>query len=500
MKQKIIEFINKTQKYYIFFIVLLGSVLRLTNLGVRDFWYDEAFTGIAIKEPFAQMFKIIINDVHPPLYYALLKPFASLFDYNVFSIRLFSAIFGILSIIGVYFLVKQLLNKKAALFGSFLIAISPFMIQYSKEGRMYTMFAFLVILAFYFLVLAEKNKKIIYSFLFGIFVGLSCLTHYAGLLFLPIYYLFWIFYTKDFRKLSLDFKKIVLFLKPNKRLFIGIISAFLVFLPWSRTFFNHFFQQTQSNSLDWIEPPVFYDIFYNIQMFLFGTPLGEMSSGMPSPNEFYFFDNRSVFVFLIIFLAFSTVYLIKNNFKKTVILLIPSLGFLLLVFLLSFFGKYFMVARYLLPGAFFIFVFLGYLLSKVSFNKKIFFLALYMGLILLIAPVQFSTGWNRFKNNLKQYEDKNFYILNSFDYVIAKYYLENERLTLYNIDWPAYNPSYWAAIGDDLKRTESVQEIKDDPNALIISNVQLEGKDNQNFDPNQLILVDKYKNILLYKY
>ena len=101
--------------------------------------------------------------------------------------------------------------------------------------------------------------------------------------------------------------------------------------------------------------------------------------------------------------------------------------------------------------------------------------------------------------HMDKYKNTNFYILNSFDYVIAKYYIGSDHLTLYNYDWPQYNPSYWAAIGTSLKRIENFNDMKNDPNALIISNKPLING-NQYFSTQGLILVDEYKNILIYKY
>jgi hypothetical protein len=73
---------------------------------------------------------------------------------------------------------------------------------------------------------------------------------------------------------------------------------------------------------------------------------------------------------------------------------------------------------------------------------------------------------------------------------------------LFNIDWPQYNPYFWAAIGPNLKRTESYDDIKNDPNALIIYNVQAKktNRSDKTFNPDGLTLVDQYKNILIYKF
>jgi uncharacterized membrane protein len=511
-------------RFLLLIILIIGGFLRLFKLDHRDFWYDEAFTGIAVKESFTDMLNMIINDVHPPLYYVSLKIFSLPFDYSVFSIRLFSALFGILGIITVYLFCLELFGRKRpAVFASFLTAISPFIIQYSREGRMYSFFAFLVLIAYLFFIKALKTKQTKYYILWGVFWGLSALTHYMGIIFSVVYLIsFLVWHTKKKIPANLEkklktkitkqnfnsqTKRILNYLKNlsfylikklfNFKFLAGPILALIIFGFWIPTFFKHL--NLKSDSLDWITKAQFYDIFLNLQIFLLGTPLGEMSSGMPGPNDLHFASSRSVLIVLTIALSIVIYYLSKKFPRKTLMLLVPSLGFMLIIYILSLMGKRYFVARYLLPSAYFLMIILGFYLSRLKLKFAFLGLTFYIIILMFTKPVGFSTGWNLFHKNLDQYENKNFYILNSFDYVIAKYYLGADNLTLYNIDWPIYNPSYWAAIGDSLKRTENINDIKQDPQAVIISNTQLKGIDNQNFDPSDYELIESYNNIYLYR-
>jgi uncharacterized membrane protein len=501
---KIARFINQ---YLIYLILLPAAALRLFQLDRRDFWYDEAFSGIAVKESWSGMMQMIKTDVHPPLYYLTLKFFALFFDYSVHGIRLYSVIFGLLCVWAVYLFSKELFGKKAALFASFIAATSPFAIQYSMEGRMYSMFSFFVIMAAYFLIRAlREDKRYVYHLLFGLFLGLSALTHYMGIFFAPIFYL--VYVINKFRapgKTAVTGKQIWQTLKsilPDKNIFLGYVVALIVFAPWIPNFVSHIVKNSTSNSLDWIRPANIGDIPVNIQMFIFGTPLGEMSSGMPGSNEFYGIADISMWILLTIFLTAVIYYLLRNSnkSKEIGIILTLSVGFMALIWFLGFFGKYYFVARYLLAAGYFVFVLLGYWLSRIRLSYSGMTIAFYLVLLLSTIPLGYSEGWNVFAKDLSQYKKNDFYILNSFDYVIAKYYLGADRLTLYNVDWPPYNPDYWAAIGKSLKRTENFEDLRNDKNALIISNTQLGGQDNRNFNPIGLTLVAQYKNILIYKF
>lgn len=510
--------LQKFESKALWLILALAAALRFTGLVKRDFWYDEAFTGVAIKESFSSMLGMIINDVHPPLYYIALKAFSVFFDYSVFGIRLFSAIFGVLAVWAVYLVTKELFSKKAALGASFLTAISPFAIQYSQEARMYSMLVFLILMAAYFFLNGLKTGKQKYFILWGIFTGLSMLTHYMGIIFSSTYfvaYLFWAYYQKPNKYRNKNLKeRISFFVKdilPARNIFLGYLVALITFLPWIDEFKHHLIDV--KGNLTWVKPASLGDIIVNMQMFLFGTPLGEMSSGMPQPNEIGYEFNQamhmvshiSIRMVLAVLFGMTIIWILRREKKEKIFMLLSFLvGFPFVVFLLSLFStpddpKEYFVARYLLPAAYFFYIYIGVVLSHIRLRFNLVIFAAYFLLLSGIIPLTNSTGYNEMIKHMDKYKNNNFYILNSFDYVITKYYLGANRLTLYNYDWPQYDPTYWAAMGPSLKRSENFADLKSDPNALIISNKPL-NRSNQYFDTTGLELVDQYNNILIYKF
>ncbi|HEX8974490.1 MAG TPA: glycosyltransferase family 39 protein [Patescibacteria group bacterium] len=499
-------------------ILLLAIAIRFTGLVRRDFWYDEAFTGVAVKESFSNMLNMIINDVHPPLYYLVLKIFAYFFNYSVFGIRLFSAIFGVLAVWAIYLVAKEMFGRKAALWASFVTTVSPFAIQYSQEARMYSMLVFLILMATYFFMRALRTGERKFFLLWGLFMGLSMMTHYMGIIFSVTYfaaYLIWAYFENRHHYEGKKIKQKIGYLwqniLPNKNVFLGYVTALVVFAPWIQNFKHHL--EIKGN-LTWVKPASLGDIITTMQMFLFGTPLGEMSSGMPQPNEIGYFSQDgikhmiahiSIRMVLAVLLGITLIWLWRKvEKKKLLMLIIFSGGFMFVVYMLSLLStpqdpnEYF-VARYLLPGAYFFFIYIGVVLANVKLPAKLLAFAIYFFMLSFIIPLTNSQGYNELIDHLDKYKKSDFYILNSFDYVITKYYLGADRLTLFNYDWPEYDPSYWAAIGPTLKRTENYQDLRNDPNAIIISNHPL-NRDNQYFSTQGLVLVDQYKNILLYKF
>lgn len=132
----------------LFFILLLAAVLRLWQLGsipVSPDW-DEAALGYNAysimhtgRDEYGKFLPLILrsfDDYKPGLYAYLSIPSIAIFGLNTFAVRLPSAILGILSVLAVYYLVKELFPEKQKLniplVAALLLAISPWHIQFSR--------------------------------------------------------------------------------------------------------------------------------------------------------------------------------------------------------------------------------------------------------------------------------------------------------------------------------------------------------------------------------
>lgn len=156
-----------------FKILFVALILRLINLN-QSLWLDEAISFFAVKN--YSFFNIITGfssgDVHPPLYYLILKLWTNFFGYSEISLRLPSVIAGVLAV----FVIYKIGGKVAALF----LAVNPLAIYYSQEARMYSLATLLILLAVFFFL----QKK---SFWFVIFLALAFYTDYIPWLIFPIF-------------------------------------------------------------------------------------------------------------------------------------------------------------------------------------------------------------------------------------------------------------------------------------------------------------------------
>ncbi|MFH0791961.1 MAG: glycosyltransferase family 39 protein [bacterium] len=219
----------------IVFSALVIRIVAIANAG--DYWFDERATLIITDNPIGEVWRYALLDVHPPLYYLLIHLWGSVFGFSAFVVRLFSVIFGSVTVIIVYFLGRDIFNKQVGLIGALLFAVSPYAIDYSSEARMYGIGFFLSATSTYLLwklCVGTRHKNfVIISYLFT--VTLSLYTH----IFFIISALGQILFLIIKRKTVNNFKTI----------FIVLFLSFLVFSPWIISFMQSRIYEVKENSI-----------------------------------------------------------------------------------------------------------------------------------------------------------------------------------------------------------------------------------------------------------
>ena len=119
--------------------VLAGAALRLHGLDRTSIFNDEASSWSIARLPFLGMLRATADDVHPPLYHAILYGWMRLFGDSEIALRLPSAIMGIANIYLIYRLGTVLWDRLTGMFAAALLAFSSFHIWYSQEARMYAL-------------------------------------------------------------------------------------------------------------------------------------------------------------------------------------------------------------------------------------------------------------------------------------------------------------------------------------------------------------------------
>jgi uncharacterized membrane protein len=415
-------------------IILLTIFLSLFIIN-RDFWYDESFSGGLLFFSFKDYINAILNDVHPPLYYFLLKIWSLILGTDYFSLRIFSLLPHLISIIVVYFLVKEN-YKETALPITLFFAISPFFLGYATETRMYSLFSCLILLSIYFF---QKNffkntRKINFNYelyLSSIFLSFAYLTHYFSAFLVIIYFYFII---NKFKLNSLKF------------LIKFFTIPFITFLIWLPFLIN---QITNSlGNVSWIQNVNIETIVNSINIVFFGIKQGIM--GNLSLNNIIFLNELLLLLIFIgfIFLVGKNFDEIKNNEKNKFFLSLIILP-ILSIFILSIYTDLNLyIDRYFLPFFFFI-LFFSIIFLKKTYHRFTFYIILS---IYLFQILHFYLSYKPIKEikNITEYIKKTEYnkiiFTDPFSYTNGNYYLKNKNTYLYNINNQNENFDKWTII------------------------------------------------------
>lgn len=166
-------------------VVGIAFGLRAVRLGAQGFWFDEAYTHWIARLPLSESWRaIVVDGVHPPLYYAVAKV-ALLLGQGEAAMRLPSAIFGALTVWVVFRLGARWAGSSAAWISALLLAVSPIHVWHSGDARMYSLLVLLgsgCMLAFTSWLTRPRFRSA--AALAGV-SALAYLTHYFAL-FVPL--------------------------------------------------------------------------------------------------------------------------------------------------------------------------------------------------------------------------------------------------------------------------------------------------------------------------
>lgn len=172
--------------------LLLGFAARVLPILRESLWRDEVdvirFAFAPLSDVFGNFLRAGMNG---PLYLTLMRVWLTLGGANDFSLRYFSALCGVLGIALVFALGRLLKrsdrSKQPApfVFAALLMALSPVMVWYSGEGKMY---ALLVVITLFALVCVLRG----WWMAFALAATAGFYVHILFALFVPVAFLFFI--------------------------------------------------------------------------------------------------------------------------------------------------------------------------------------------------------------------------------------------------------------------------------------------------------------------
>lgn len=159
--------------------------LALATISSSSIWFDEGFSAYFAALPPLEIIYFTAFDVHPPLYYLALHSWTALFGGTEFGIRSLSLVFALSIILFGFLIVRHGFGRRAGYAALAVLALSPLLVRYGTEARMYTMATAVCFAATYVLLVvtqtASRRKRLVLWGLYALLVAIGMWTHYFTL-------------------------------------------------------------------------------------------------------------------------------------------------------------------------------------------------------------------------------------------------------------------------------------------------------------------------------
>ena len=234
-------------------ILALATLFRFYDLGrlPPGLYPDEAMNGNDVVQAmdsgtYPQLF-YSNNNGREGLFIDIQGIFIKVFGHKAWALRATSAIFGVLTVWGLYLLTKELFDRRIGYFASFLLAILFWHVNFSRIGFRAIMLPFILVFEFYFLWRAFKSGHLRDFIYCGIFAGIGCYTYISyrvsPLIVVLAFLNYWLYIKKDFSDSKYEYARNRMF----KGFVVFVASALVIALPLLVFFLIHpdqFFSRT----------------------------------------------------------------------------------------------------------------------------------------------------------------------------------------------------------------------------------------------------------------
>jgi mannosyltransferase len=169
-------------------LTLAAFWLRAPHLSAQSLWRDEVDVLRLANQPVVQLVRDMTKVQHNgPLYYLLVRGWLRLVGQSEFGLRYLALSFGMVAVPLVYRVGRRLVGGQAGLLATVVVTISPYLVWYSQDGKMYAMVAALSLLAVWCQLEALATGWPGWWVGFVVAASLSLYTHILSALMLPVY-------------------------------------------------------------------------------------------------------------------------------------------------------------------------------------------------------------------------------------------------------------------------------------------------------------------------
>lgn len=143
---------------FLWLVTLAAFGLRVYGLGAESLWYDEAYSATLVRSDISTAIRMLSADLNPPLYFIFLRAGVASFGSTEFALRFVSLAFGVALVPLAWALARRLLDRPTGQVTAALVCLSPLLLWYAREARMYSQATTLGMAATYALVRAHANQ------------------------------------------------------------------------------------------------------------------------------------------------------------------------------------------------------------------------------------------------------------------------------------------------------------------------------------------------------
>jgi uncharacterized membrane protein len=190
-------------------IVVAGLALRLAV--PRGIWLDEAISihqaHLSLHDLFSNLYH---GDRHPPLHHLALWLTVKVFGDGELAVRLPSLIAGTLVIPALYELGRELYDRRTGLVAALFGAVSPILIWYAQEARMYAFVTLFGLLALLTQLRVIRNPSMGNWALYILSTAALLWSHYFGLLLIAVQQVIFVVVIVNRRRAGLPIRPLAL--------------------------------------------------------------------------------------------------------------------------------------------------------------------------------------------------------------------------------------------------------------------------------------------------
>jgi mannosyltransferase len=167
-----------------------AAFLRFSFLTRKPFWFDECFSAEVARLNWHDFWRLMWwREANMSLYYVLLRGWLHS-GFSPFFIRSFSVIFSLLALPAIYWLGRQVFDRRVALIAVALLSFNAYHIRYAQEARSYSLLVLLATLSGGFFVAMLRNPSRRNRWDYGLASVLAVYAHLYALLLVAAQWVF----------------------------------------------------------------------------------------------------------------------------------------------------------------------------------------------------------------------------------------------------------------------------------------------------------------------